>query len=291
MLILDKPSGITSNAALQIVKRLYRAKKAGHSGSLDPLASGLLPICLGEATKFSRFLLEADKHYELIAKLGIRTNSGDAEGEIIRSLPLPILTSETLETHLDKFRGDILQIPSMFSAIKLQGQPLYKLARQGIEVPREPRPLTIYSLRLISHEGDILRLEVKASKGTYIRSLVDDLGESLGCGAHVVALRRLGSGPYTANQMVTLEELKSLEGNMGGLEEKLLPIHSTVSHWSTLNVSEAAAYYLKKGQAVNLPYSPTSGWVRLMIREAEFLGVGEILPDGRVAPRRLISSV
>lgn len=248
ILLLDKPRGMTSNAALQAVKRLYMARKAGHSGSLDPIAEGLLPICFGEATKFSRFLLESDKHYQLTARLGIRTDSGDTEGKIIQEREVPTLSLSELETVLERFRGPISQIPSMFSAIKVNGQPLYKLARQGIEIERNSRPITIYSLMTLSFEGDILKLEVKASKGTYIRTLVDDIGETLGCGAHVVELRRLGAGPYTAEQMVDLEHLRKIEasGNREALEAYLLPLDSSVSDWPDVKLSEAAAYYLKK---------------------------------------------
>lgn len=293
ILLLDKPKGITSNAALQIVKRLYMARKAGHSGSLDPVADGLLPICLGEATKFSRFLLEADKHYQLTAKLGVRTDSGDSEGNILNTSPVPQFSPTALEEVLDQFRGAISQVPSMYSAIKMNGQPLYKLARQGIEVERSSRPIMIYSLTLLSLDGDILKLDVRASKGTYIRTLVDDIGIALGCGAHVIALRRLGAGPYTAAQMVELDHLKSIEasGNQAALEAYLLPVDSSVSSWPDVKLSEAAAYYLKQGQPVIVPYAPTEGWVRLLMRDNKFLGVGEILEDGRVAPRRLVSGL
>lgn len=290
ILLLDKPRGITSNAALQTVKRLFMAKKAGHSGSLDPIASGLLPICFGEATKFSRYLLESDKHYQLVARLGVRTDSGDTEGNIIHTAS-PEVNVADIESVLEKFRGPISQIPSMYSAIKVNGQPLYKLARQGIEIERNARPITIYSLDLLSFEGDLLQLEVKASKGTYVRTLVDDIGQELGCGAHVVALRRIGAGPYTKEQMVTLEHLKEIEaeGDWLALDEYLLPLDSSVSSWPTVILSDAAAFYLKQGQPVIVPYAPTEGWVRLVLRNGQFLGVGEILEDGRVAPRRLVS--
>lgn len=291
ILILDKPKGLTSNAALQIVKRLFSAKKAGHSGSLDPVATGLLPICFGEATKFSRFLLESDKYYRLEAKLGVRTDSGDSEGAVIEERSVPIFSLETIENALENFRGPILQVPSMFSAIKHNGQPLYKLARQGLTVERAAREVTIYSAELLSYENDILSLDVKASKGTYIRSLVDDLGELLGCGAHVTSLRRLGAGPYTASQMVSLETLVDLEaeGNWQAMAEHILPLESSLSLWPELNLSEAAAFYLRQGQPVALPYSPTEGWVKLL-REKKFFGVGELLEDGRVAPRRLVAA-
>jgi len=300
ILILDKPTGITSNAALQIVKRLFRAQKAGHSGSLDPIASGLLPICFGEATKFSRFLLESDKHYILTAKLGVRTDSGDCEGKIISEQPVPLLSLQEIERALDKFRGNIQQIPSMYSALKYNGQPLYKLAREGITVERAAREITVYSFSLLSHQADTntdaltntLTLEVKASKGTYVRTLVDDLGELLGCGAHVTSLRRLGAGPYTESQMLSLPmiELLASQDNINGLDNCLLSLDSSVSTYPNLKLSEAAAFYLRQGQPVIVPYAPTSGWVRLTLGNDRFLGVGEILDDGRVAPRRLVAA-
>lgn len=292
ILLLDKPIGVTSNGALQMAKRLFKADKAGHSGSLDPIASGLLPICFGEATKFSRFLLESDKHYILQAKLGIRTDSGDSEGQIVAERNVPPLSLSDIEQILAQFRGNIQQIPSMYSAIKHKGQPLYKLARQGISVERLPRDVTIYTLLLLSYENGILNLEVKASKGTYMRSLVDDIGELLGCGAHVVMLRRIAAGPYTADTMIDFPTLEQLEAQQGleALDQYLLPMDSSVATWPEAILSEAAAYYLRQGQPVIVPYAPPEGWVRLVLKDNRFLGVGEILDDGRVAPRRLLAT-
>ena len=307
ILVLDKPTGITSNAALQIVKRLFRANKAGHTGSLDPLASGLLPICFGEATKFSQFLLDSDKHYRFVAKLGIRTDSGDSEGRIIDEKPVPsTLTLTDIETVLEKFRGNIQQIPSMYSALKHQGQPLYKLAREGITVERAARPVTIYNLSLLSYDPDTqhLTLEVKASKGTYVRTLVDDLGEILGCGAHVIELRRLGAGPFVESQMIRLPMIEALvtqnvlepQNDINtSIDNLLLPLESSVSSFQILKLSEATAFYMRQGQPVIVPYAPTSGWVRLYINQPQlgkdrFIGVGEVLEDGKVAPRRLLSA-
>jgi len=289
ILLLDKPKGISSNAALQIVKRLFKAKKAGHTGSLDPVASGLLPICFGEATKFSQFLLEADKHYQTTAVLGIRTDTGDIEGNVVSERPVPDLNSVDIETILDRFRGRISQIPSMFSAIKHQGQPLYKLARQGIVIEREARELTIKELKVLELKNNTMRLEIRATKGTYVRTLVEDIGEALGCGAHVVELRRLGSGPYTAEQMLSFEILEHILEQEGieKLESYLLPVDTSVAFMPDLRVSEATSYYLRQGQPVQIPYAPTSGWVRFSSQNGRFLGVGEILEDGRVAPRRL----
>lgn len=292
ILLLDKPKGITSNAALQIVKRFYDAQKAGHTGSLDPLASGMLPICFGEATKFSQFLLETDKYYQVTAKLGIKTTTGDTEGEILAEKTIPNLTSDLLEELFAKFTGTLQQIPSMYSAIKQNGQPLYKLARQGIEVTREPREIEIYSISYLSQTQDSLSFNVHSSKGTYIRTLIEDMGEALGCGAHVQELRRLRVGPYQSVQMQSLADLQTLaeEQARDTMDSYLLPVDSVISHWPDLALSEAAIYYLRQGQPVIAPYAPTSGWVRITRKDGSFFGIGEILEDGRVAPRRLVQT-
>ena len=211
--LLDKPQVLSSNAALQRVKHLYGAAKAGHTGALDPLATGLLPICLGEATKFSQYLLDSDKRYLTTAKLGQRTDTCDAEGEVTEERPVPDnLSREQIEALLDEhFSGDIEQVPPVYSALKLNGQPLYKLARQGVEVEVKPRQVRIHEIRLLALREDELDLEVFCSKGTYIRSIVEDLGLLLGCGAHVSVLRRLQTGPFHADQMMTLEQQKRLE--------------------------------------------------------------------------------
>lgn len=289
ILLLDKPKGISSNAALQIAKRLFKAKKAGHTGSLDPIASGLLPICFGEATKFSQFLLEADKHYQTTALLGIQTDTGDREGNIISEHPVPDLNTTDIEAVLERFKGKISQIPSMFSAIKHQGQPLYKLARQGIVIEREAREITIKDLQLIELKDNTMRLEIRATKGTYVRTLVEDIGKALGCGAHVVELRRLGSGPYKAEQMLSFEILEHILEQEGieKLENYLLPVNTSVASMPNLLVSNATSYYLRQGQAVQIPYAPASGLVQLSLQDGRFLGVGEVLEDGRVVARRL----
>ncbi len=289
VLLLDKPIGMTSNAALQAVKRLYRASKAGHTGSLDPLASGLLPICLGEATKISGYLLDADKRYWVRARLGVTTTTGDAEGEIVEQRAVENVEPSQVEAVLRQFRGEIQQIPPMYSALKHQGHRLYDLARQGIEVERAPRTVLIHRLVLLGYEGDEIEFDVHCSKGTYIRTLAEDIGKHIGCGAHVTGLRRTGVGPYRAEDMVTLEELESLatEG-MEALDARLLPTESALSAWPEVRLAEDAAYYLKMGQPVLVPKAPTEGWVRLYSRESRFLGVGQIQDDGKVAPRRLI---
>jgi len=293
VILLDKPLDLSSNAALQKVKRLFKARKAGHSGSLDPLATGLLPLCLGEATKFSQFLLEADKVYLVTAELGIKTATGDAEGEIIQRREFTPFSEKHLLTILEKFIGTIDQLPSMYSAIKHQGQPLYKLARQGIVVERKIRQVQIFTLDLLSHNETQLVLQVRCSKGTYIRTLIDDIGEALGCGAYVKSLRRTVVGPYREEQMVTLSELEKIteENAFELLQKYLLPLDSALSDWQELRLSEAAAYYLRRGQPVIVPYAPTSGWVRLRLTNGNFLGLGEILDDGRVAPKRLVMQI
>jgi tRNA pseudouridine55 synthase len=288
ILLLDKPKGITSNQALQTAKQLFSASKVGHTGSLDPLATGLLPLCFGEATKFSQFLLNADKTYHVRARLGLKPNTGDAEGEVIESRPVPNYSVDQQETILSAFRGSISQIPPMFSALKHKGQPLYKLARQGIVVERNPRTVTIHSLRLLdSSDKSILNLKIKCSKGTYIRTLIEDIGEALGCGAYVYDLRRLSVANYLAEQMVSLEALQSL--SLAECDQKLLSLDSLLNEWPVLKVSEAVAYYLYRGRAVLLQNLPKQGLLRLVLQESgRFMGVGEILEDGRVAPRRLV---
>jgi len=289
--LLDKPSGITSNEALQQVKRLYFAKKAGHTGSLDPLASGVLPICMGEATKVSAFLLDADKHYQVRCQLGIRTATADAEGEVLETRPVDTYSEQQLEAVLDEFRGDIEQIPPMYSALKHEGQRLYKLARQGLEVEREARPVSIYQLSVSGRGQDWIDIDVHCSKGTYVRTLAEDIGEKLGCGAHVTALRRTAVGPYGEQQLVTLEQLQALKQNdMPAMDDLLLPIETALTQWPDVELSTDAAFYLQQGQPVLVPHAPTSGWVRLYESNHQFLGMGEILDDGRVAPRRLMKT-
>jgi tRNA pseudouridine55 synthase len=291
ILLLDKPSGITSNDALQQVKRLYFAKKAGHTGSLDPLASGVLPICMGEATKVSAFLLDADKRYKVRCQLGVRTATADAEGEVLETRPVGSYSPEQLEAVFEEFRGSIEQVPPMYSALKHEGQRLYKLARQGVEVEREPRSVEIYALTLSGQGEDWIDIDVHCSKGTYVRTLVEDIGEKLGCGAHVCALRRSAVGPYGDEQLVTIETLKTLkESDMPAMDDLLLPIESALTQWPDVDLSTDAAFYLQQGQPVLVPHAPTSGWVRLYESNRRFLGMGEILDDGRIAPRRLMKS-
>ncbi len=292
ILLLDKPAGLTSNAALQQVKKLYRARKAGHTGSLDPLATGLLPICFGEATKISGFLLDADKHYHVWCRLGVRTNTGDSEGEVLEECAVEGISAEQLSAALEGFRGEIEQIPPMYSALKHKGERLYNLARQGVEVERAARTVTIHELQLLDFSPPQVELRVHCSKGTYVRTLVEDIGEVLGCGAHVCGLRRTGLGPFDDSamyDMATLEGLAEAEG-YPGLERLLLPVEAGLAQWPVVRLSGNAAFYLRQGQPVLVPQAPTEGWVRLYEGERQFIGMGEILDDGRVAPRRLMAA-
>ena len=291
ILALDKPTGMGSNEVLQRVKRLYRARKAGHTGSLDRLASGLLPICFGEATKLSGYLLNADKHYVATFRLGVATSTGDAEGEVVSRRPVPALSVRVLERAVARFRGEIDQIPPMHSALKHKGKRLYQLAHEGIVVEREPRRVTIHRFDVLRAGDDRVDVEVLCSKGTYIRTLAEDLGAVLGCGASVEALRRIGAGPFTADDMTDLGTLESLaEEGSGALDALLRPMEAAVSRWPSVLLPEGVAFYLRKGQPVLVPHSPTEGWVRIHAERAGFIGVGEVLDDGRIAPRRLFAS-
>jgi len=292
ILLLDKPRGITSNEALQRVKRLYNAAKAGHTGSLDPLATGLLPLCLGGATKFSTFLLDADKRYRVRVRLGVTTTTADAEGEVVTIAPADRVSEQDLRQALERFRGPIEQLPPMYSAVKYKGERLYKLARQGIEVERTPRVVDVFDIELRDFEPPELEMDVHCSKGTYVRTLAEDLGKLLGCGGHVAGLRRTGVGPYVEHQtrFVTLEDLERVAQGEGldVLDGLLLPLESALGHWPQVRLSADAAFYLRQGQAVLVPQAPTEGLVRLYDPSQKFIGVGYILEDGKVQPKRLM---
>lgn len=294
ILLLDKPIDMSSNGALQRVKWLFSAKKAGHTGSLDPLATGMLPLCFGEATKFSQFLLESDKTYEVVAQLGERTLTGDSEGEVVETRPVPALSVEQLEIVLNPFRGLISQVPPMYSALKHQGRPLYELARQGIEIERQSREVMIHALTLLSHdpEANTLSLRVHCSKGTYIRTLIEDIGRVIGCGAHVIELRRTSVTPYQDKRMYTLGELENkldAEG-VAGLSACLLPVQTSVAGFPAVTLSTSATFYLKQGQSVRTNLPVNTPFVQLYSDSQQFLGVGEVMPDGRVKPQRLLNS-
>ena len=296
VVLIDKPTGISSNDTLQKVKRLFFAEKAGHTGALDPLATGMLPICLGEATKFSQFLLDSDKRYRVIAKLGERTDTSDSDGEVVETREVNV-DRETLIRCIEKFRGETDQVPSMFSALKYQGRPLYEYARQGIEVPRESRKITVYDIVLHRFENDEVEMEVHCSKGTYIRTIVDDLGEMLGCGAHVTMLRRTGVAKYPYENMVTLEQLNELveqahreeRSPYDALDALLLPMDTAVQDLPEVNLVVELVDMVQHGQAVQVFGAPTDGIVRMTGGEDKlFLGVAEIDNDGKVAPKRLV---
>ena len=288
ILLLNKPQGLTSNAALQRVKRLFNAKKAGHTGSLDPLATGMLPICFGAATKVSQFLLESDTSYVVHAVLGKRTTTADAEGEVVETRPVPSFTESQLLDLLSNFLGDISQVPPMFSALKHKGQPLYKLARKGTEVSREPRQVKIHDIQLQKFTAESFDILLHCSKGTYVRTLVEDIGERLGCGAYVGKLHRVSVASYQGKPMYSLEDLEGEDDT--ALQNLLLPIDSALSRLPKVFLSPATTFYLKTGQAVRVSSAPTSGQVRLFDDGGNFIGVGEVTFDGRVKPVRLLAA-
>ena len=289
IVVLDKANGLSSNAALQEVKRLYEANKAGHAGSLDPLATGVLPVCLGEATKVSQFLLDSDKRYRARIKLGIRTDTGDSEGSIIERNEGISVSRKAIERALTKFKGEVEQVPPMHSAIKMNGVPLYKLARKGITVEREPRLVTLYQICLVEFVNSELELEISCSKGTYIRTIADDLGQELGCGAHVIELRRTQAGVFTEKDSISSEELASEKENRGldKIDQFLIPMDRAIQDLPEVNLPSITASHVKNGQAVLVRHLPKNGLVR-MYEDEQFIGIGSIDDDGKVAPKRLI---
>jgi len=293
ILVIDKPMDITSNGILQQVKRLFGAAKAGHTGALDPLATGVLPLCFGEATKFSQMMLDSDKSYIATAKLGVRTETGDSEGQIVGEKPVPAgLTPDNLEPVLDRFRGDIQQVPSMYSALKHKGRPLYEYAREGIEVERPARPVTIYELTLIELRDDEMDIAVSCTKGTYIRSLVEDIGEVLGCGAHVIALRRTMASGFTladACQVSTLEQMREQGESLDGL---LVAPDAALSMFPEQQLEGQSLVSILNGQPVRIPGQLDEGFIRLY-GDKGFVGLAEKFPEGeatRLVPRRLVKS-
>jgi len=294
LLVLDKPTGMSSNAVLQHAKRLFGAAKAGHTGSLDPLATGVLPLCFGEATKFSQFLLDADKGYESTFVLGVGTDTADADGALITRASAAHLTEDSVTRAMVMLTGAIEQVPPMYSALKVDGQPLYKRARAGEQVERAARPVEIYGFELLSFEpGEQVRLGVKVrcSKGTYIRTLAEDLGAALGVPAHVSTLRRCQSGPFALDDCVTPDQLAAVKesGTDTDLDALLQPIESCIQHLPRLSLSEAATFYIRQGQPVLVPNAPQSGMVRIADAGGLFLGVGDMRDDGKLAPKRLLA--
>lgn len=323
VILLDKPQGMTSNFALQKVRRLLGAQKAGHTGSLDPLATGVLPICLGEATKFSRYLLDANKGYFTTAKLGVIRTTSDSEGEIVQQKDVPELSESHVLTVLDKFKGNIDQIPTMYSALKYQGKPLYEYARKGITIDRPSRPISIFELELLEQRKDELDLKVACSKGTYIRTLVEDVGQEIGCGAHVSMLRRYQAGHFELSQTVTMEQLEQLAPNISRdeipedieeckalfseIDAFLLPTDTLLPDLTKISLKNEQASSILQGQAVKIPASEKScldenQLVALYgnklflknepksndISEQLFIGVASVQTEQMLQPKRLV---
>ncbi len=292
ILVIDKPQGVTSNGILQQVKRLYGAAKAGHTGALDPLATGVLPLCFGEATKFSQMMLDSDKAYITTAKLGIRTETGDSEGAVVEEKPVPALTEAQVEAVLENFRGDIQQVPPMYSALKHQGKPLYEYAREGIVIDRPARPVTIYELTLLAVREQELDLAVTCTKGTYIRSLVEDIGEALGCGAHVSALRRTLASGYTLANARDVKDLEAMRERGESLDGLLLPPESALTMFPEHRLAGPALVSILNGQPVRIPGQSLEGFVRIY-GDRSFVGLAEAMPEGddtNLVPRRLVKN-
>jgi len=285
VLLLDKPVGITSNAALQQAKRLYRAAKAGLTGILDPMASGLLPLCFGEATKFAQYPTDADKSYDLVMQLGVTTDTGDREGQVLTQ-QIPNVSLNDVERAIAQFTGAILQTPPMYSALKHQGQPLYKYARQGVEIERKPREVTMHRIALMDFQGDTISLSVDCSKGTYIRVLAEDIGRFLGCGAHLIALRRTRVGNFSLHDAIALDSLEALTESERDL--KLLPIDCLLEVLPAVQLEQESAFYLRLGQSIWLPKLQTQQRYKVYDEKHELIGVAEVGDDGKLAPKRLV---
>jgi len=295
LLLLDKPSGRTSNAALQRVKWLFQASKAGHTGNLDPLASGMLPICFGEATKFAGYLLDAAKTYHVHARFGARTDTGDADGVIIETRTTAPISLPELEKGIASLRGPIQQIPPMYSALKQQGRRLYELARAGREVPREPRAVQIYDFTIERFDPVTPEFRVRCSKGTYIRTLIEDLAGRLNSLGHVTGLRRLAVEPFGGQPMITLEQIEAAAGpgpepDLAALDVLLAPLEAVLPHWPAVELDLPSARRISQGGHVTVPGGPHGGLVRLYAPGHRFIGIGEVGADGLLAPRRLVAN-
>jgi len=292
VLLLDKPAGISSTQALAKAKWLLNAEKAGHTGTLDPFATGLLPLCFGEATKYASDLLDADKSYEATVHLGVTTSTGDTEGEVLESREVRV-TREQIDSALSHFNGKISQTPPMYSALKVDGKPLYAYAREGITLERKSREILIHEIELMEFDFTTVKIRVRCSKGTYVRTLAEDIGTALGCGAHVAQLRRVASGQFGEADAVSLERLQQLRdaGDFEALDALVLPPERAVQHLPAVVVAEAGLFYLCQGQPVMVAtVPPERGMVRVLDADGEFRGVGEITDDRRVAPRRMMAA-
>ncbi|MDD5578724.1 MAG: tRNA pseudouridine(55) synthase TruB [Methylobacter sp.] len=286
ILLLDKRPGVSSNKALQEVRRLFNANKAGHTGSLDPLATGLLPLCFGEATKISAMMLEDNKRYQVVVQLGIMTDTGDMEGAVIDTKPVPALSIDDIETCLKKFTGNMDQVPPMYSALKHNGKKLYELAREGITIERKARRINIFELKLVDFSKDELTLNVLCSKGTYIRSLAEDIGHYLGCGGAVKELRRLQAGQFSIKNANTIEQLTAMDQQ--SLLLCLIKIDKPLATLPAVQLSDEQATRIKYGQSLAFKEENFQGIVRLYNSEV-FLGLGEMLLDGKLAPKKLFN--
>jgi len=289
VLLLDKPIGFSSNQALQKVKWLFQAAKAGHTGTLDPLATGLLPICLGEATKFAQYVTDADKTYIATVKFGATTTTGDAEGEVIAISDVRF-TRAQLESACQSFHGEISQVPPMYSALKFEGKALYEYAREGVDIERQSRLVKISDITIIQFDKDVATITVKCSKGTYIRTLAEDIGNVLGSGAHLIGLRRIETAGYELADAITIEQLeqKIKETPVEALGALLLPIDSAIAYLPAVTLNADAAHYLMQGQAVWVSGKVPHGEIRLFDDNARFLGLGFLQEDGKIAPKRLM---
>ena len=301
ILLLDKPFGRSSNSALQKIRYLFNAKKAGHTGSLDPLATGVLPICFGQASKVSAYLLDSDKRYIFTAQLGETTTTGDKEGDVLQTRDVTPFTAQQLETVLEKFRGEIEQIPPMHSALKHNGQPLYKLARQGIEIERKVRKVTIHELRLLDKTADTITVEAKCSKGTYIRTLAQDIGEALGFGAHLSLLRRTEVSPFDCSKLYTIEDIEALSENLSKnntesseLEATLLPIDSALVKLPSMILTNAESDRVKTGLKISRNDIPESDMIKMYLENGEFIGIGRCSynehGENQLAPKRMMKT-
>ena len=286
VILLDKPLGFSSNQALQKVKWLYQAAKAGHTGTLDPLATGLLPICLGEATKFAQYVTDANKTYIATLKLGVTTTTGDAEGEVLVTAPVNV-TSDQFSAACQQFLGEISQVPPMYSALKHEGKALYEYARAGMDIERQARQVTIQSIQVDIFAEDTAQITVSCSKGTYIRTLAEDIGAVLGCGAHLTALQRIETAGYLMEQAVTIAQLEAMTSD--AREALLLPVDSAILHLPKIILSDDAAHFMLQGQAIWQSGIIPRGDLRLYNEKNQFLGLGCQQDDGKIAPKRLIA--
>ena len=295
IVLVDKPAGLTSNGVLQRTRRAFNAQKGGHTGSLDPLATGVLPICLGEATKFSQYLLDADKTYLSTFVLGETRDTSDADGAVIATVDASRVTRSQVEAILPQFLGQIEQVPSMFSALKHQGQPLYKLARRGETVERKRRKVTVHALTLEQFVPGVraqMSIKVHCTKGTYVRSLAEDIGAKLGTGAHVSVLRRIQSGPFDSADCSSLDEIQQMATaqEFDQLEQLLKPIDFAIQNIPQVNLDSDSSFYLCQGQPIQAVGAPDEGLVRVINDQGDFVGIAAVLDDGRITPRRLVVS-